>query len=226
MLPGYRYIIFRTVGPPPTQARIHTGFQRFPEIGQKNNKKIIKMFLIIIKLSKLNQKPLKANFRESKSKQITGGGEGACLRALLEAFSLGPRLGNQSVFTLGFLICLSVYLHLNEAKLTCILLSYFLTDVASIFIYLYHLYFSRREGHLEVGEAIKGKIVSTDDLGYLELGKVSQEYITDPDLRDILAQTALEYNKVNSFEDSKLLLITSVVYSEKLEVHGCVEQEV
>lgn len=84
---------------------------------------------------------------------------------------------------------------------------------------------SRREGHLEVGEAIKGKIVSTDDLGYLELGKVSQEYITDPDLRDILAQTALEYNKVNSFEDSKLLLITSVVYSEKLEVHGCVEQE-
>ena len=166
------------------------------------------------------------NFRESKSKQITGGGEGACLRALLEAFSLGPRLGNQSVFTLGFLICLSVYLHLNEAKLTCILLSYFLTDVASIFIYLYHLYFSRREGHLEVGEAIKGKIVSNDDLGYLELGKVSQEYITDPDLRDILAQTALEYNKVNSFEDSKLLLITSVVYSEKLEVHGCVEQEV
>lgn len=81
MLPGYRYIIFRTVGPLPlrlatffdTQARIHTGFQRFPEIGQENKKIIIKIFLIIIKLSKLNQKPLKANFRESKSKQITGG---------------------------------------------------------------------------------------------------------------------------------------------------------
>ena len=42
MLPLYQYIIFRTVGPLPlrlatftdTQARIHTGFQRFPEIGQ------------------------------------------------------------------------------------------------------------------------------------------------------------------------------------------------
>ena len=49
VLPGYRYIIFRTVGPLPlrlatfsnTQARIHTSFQRFQEIGQmfhdKNN---------------------------------------------------------------------------------------------------------------------------------------------------------------------------------------------
>ena len=93
-------------------------------------------------------------------------------------------------------------------------------------IYLYHLYLSRRERHLDVGEAVKGKVVSIDDLGYLELGKVSQEYITDPDLRDILVQTALDYNKVNSFEDSKLLLITSVVYSEKLEVHGFVEEQV
>ena len=171
----------------------------------------------------MNQKPWKGNFRESKSKQITGG---ASLRALLEAFSLNPRLGNQSVFILGFLICLSVCLHLNEAKLTCILLSHFLTHVASIFIYRYHLYLSRREGHVDVGEAVRGNFVSTDDLGYLELGKVSQEYITDPDLRDILVQTALDYNKVNSFEDSKLLLITSVVYSEKLEVHGFVEQQV
>ena len=93
-------------------------------------------------------------------------------------------------------------------------------------IYLYHLYLSRRECHLDVGELVKGKAVSIDDLGYLELGKVSQEYVTDPDLRDILAQTALDYNKVNSFEDSKLLLITSVVYSEKLEVHGFVEEQV
>ena len=93
-------------------------------------------------------------------------------------------------------------------------------------IYLYHLYLSRRERHLDVGESGKGKVVSIDDLGYLELGKVSQEYITDPDLRDILVQTALDYNKVNSFEDSKLLLITSVVYSEKLEVHGFVEEQV
>ena len=93
-------------------------------------------------------------------------------------------------------------------------------------IYLYHLYLSRRERHLDVGELGKGKVVSIDDLGYLELGKVSQEYITDPDLRDILVQTALDYNKVNSFEDSKLLLITSVVYSEKLEVHGFVEEQV
>ena len=42
MLPGYPYIIFHTVGSLPlrlatfsdTQAWIHTGFQRFPEIGQ------------------------------------------------------------------------------------------------------------------------------------------------------------------------------------------------
>ena len=193
---------------------------------------MIKIILIIIKLSKLNQKPWKGNFRELKSKNIPGA---ACLRALLEASSLGPRLGNQSVFILDtrlihlflvYLFCLSVCLHLNEAKLTCILLSYFLNDVASIFIFLYHLYLSHREGHLDVGEEVKGKYVSTEDLGHLELGKVSQEYITDPDLRHILVQTALDYNKVNSFEDSKLLLITSVVYSEKLEVHGFVEQQV
>ena len=89
------------------QARIHTGFHRFTEIGQIFIRNI---FLIIIELSKLksgkwsgqmfsfsnfwefdapsmNQKPGKGNFRELVSKKIPGG---ACSRAPLEACSLGP----------------------------------------------------------------------------------------------------------------------------------------
>ena len=59
-----------------------------------------------------------------------------------------------------------------------------------------------------------------DEMGDLVLGKLSQEFITDPDLCEILSKTVLDPNKMSRFEDEELLLIYSVIYSEKLEVHG------
>jgi len=65
-----------------------------------------------------------------------------------------------------------------------------------------------------------GNIKSNDDKGILALGELSQEYIDDPDLRALLANAELDANKMKSFADDKLLLITSVIYSEKFELKG------
>ena len=60
-----------------------------------------------------------------------------------------------------------------------------------------------------------------DDKGVLELGILSQKYIDDPDLRGILANAKLDANKMKSFSEcDQLLLITSVIYSEKFELKG------
>lgn len=68
-------------------------------------------------------------------------------------------------------------------------------------------------GHLE------GTIRLNDDQGVLELGNLSQKYIDDPDLREILAKTALDAKIKHSFTDGdKLLLITEVIYSGKFEM--------
>lgn len=68
-------------------------------------------------------------------------------------------------------------------------------------------------GHLE------GTIRLNDDQGVLELGNLSQKYIDDPDLREILAKTALDAKIMHSFTDGdKLLLITEVIYSGKFEM--------
>ena len=64
------------------------------------------------------------------------------------------------------------------------------------------------------------------DLGDLQLGILSQKYITDPDIRTLLANTNLDIQKMVSFEEHELLLITSVIYSEKFEVTGERKREV
>lgn len=57
--------------------------------------------------------------------------------------------------------------------------------------------------------------------GVLALGKLSQKYIDDPDLRGILANAELDANKMKSFAESdKLLVITSVIYSETFDLKG------
>ena len=58
------------------------------------------------------------------------------------------------------------------------------------------------------------------------LGKLSQRYIDDPDLRGILTKAELDTNKMKAFEDQKLLLITSVIHSDKFELQGERMQEV
>ena len=61
----------------------------------------------------------------------------------------------------------------------------------------------------------------SDNQGVLTLGNLSQKYIDDPDLRGILANAELDAHKMKAFaECDKLLLITSVIYSEKFELNG------
>ena len=65
-----------------------------------------------------------------------------------------------------------------------------------------------------------------EDLGDLRLGKLSEKYITDPDIRSLLADTALDAKKMEPYDEDQLLLITSVIYSEKFELTGGRKREV
>ena len=65
-----------------------------------------------------------------------------------------------------------------------------------------------------------------EDLGSLELGGIDQEYILDPDLREVLAKTELDIKKTEAFEGQQLRLITSVIYSERFAVKGIRKSEV
>ena len=80
---------------------------------------------------------------------------------------------------------------------------------------------SNHEFDVDVAGFAGGTIKLCDNQGVLTLGKLSQKYIDDPDLRGILANAELDANKMKSFaECDKLLLITSVIYSEKFELKG------
>ena len=65
-----------------------------------------------------------------------------------------------------------------------------------------------------------------NEMGQLLLGKLRKEYISDQALRNILANTVLDTNKMKRLEDEQLLLITSVIYSEKCELKGERKQQV
>ena len=71
-----------------------------------------------------------------------------------------------------------------------------------------------------------GAVKINEELGQLELGKMDQEYITDRDVRRILADTELDRNLMKELEGCKLRLITKVIYSESLEVKAEREREV
>ena len=74
---------------------------------------------------------------------------------------------------------------------------------------------------------MEGTIRLSNDQGVLKLGKLSQKYIDDSDLRGLLAKTELNPKLMKNFaEGDKLLLITSVVYSEKFELTGQRKEEV
>lgn len=64
------------------------------------------------------------------------------------------------------------------------------------------------------------------DLGFLELGRIDQEYILDPDIREILANVELDSAKAEGFQDLELRLITSVIYSERFALKGNRKNEV
>jgi len=66
----------------------------------------------------------------------------------------------------------------------------------------------------------EGTFKSNDEQGVLQLGNLSQNYISDPDLRAVLANADLDANKMKDFEDQELLLATSVIYSDKFVLIG------
>ena len=70
------------------------------------------------------------------------------------------------------------------------------------------------------GHVTEGNFKSSDDQGVLKLGNLSQNYISDPDLRAVLANAELDANKMKDFEDQELLLATSVIYSDKFVLRG------
>ena len=73
---------------------------------------------------------------------------------------------------------------------------------------------------------LEGTIKISGDQGVLKLGRLSQKYIDDPDLRGILANTPLDHNKMKGFKSDELFLITSVISSEKFQLEGERKQEV
>ena len=82
------------------------------------------------------------------------------------------------------------------------------------------------EIYLNVAEIGRIKLTAYVDLGDLQLGRVGQKYILDPELREILSCAVLDADKMIPYQDQELFLITSVVYSEKFELVGKRKQEV
>ncbi|CAH3025299.1 unnamed protein product [Porites evermanni] len=82
------------------------------------------------------------------------------------------------------------------------------------------------EMETQAADCVNAGIRMKKDLGFLHLGKIDQEYIQDPDLREILEKTVLDSNKTRVFEDQELRLITSVIYSQCFAVKGNRKKEV
>ena len=86
---------------------------------------------------------------------------------------------------------------------------------------LFFLALRNDEFDVDIAGFAGGTIRLCDNQGVLTLGKLSQKSISDPDLRGILANAELDANKMKPFEEcDKLLLITSVIYSERFELIG------
>jgi len=58
----------------------------------------------------------------------------------------------------------------------------------------------------------------------LQLGRVGQKYVLDPDLRGILSRVVLDADKMIPYQDQELFLITSVVYTTKFQVVEVVDE--
>ena len=91
----------------------------------------------------------------------------------------------------------------------------------SLFIFVYFIFpYSSLDIRLEAGKIIRVNVETSDEMGELELGKLDMEYVKDPDLRELLAETSLDSNKMKGIENQKLRLIYDVVYSERFELKG------
>ncbi|PFX18906.1 hypothetical protein AWC38_SpisGene16707 [Stylophora pistillata] len=60
----------------------------------------------------------------------------------------------------------------------------------------------------------------TDILGDVELGKLTEEYYVDADLRELLSLAVLDTDKMTPLEGHNLCLVTAVMYSAKFFLKG------
>lgn len=60
----------------------------------------------------------------------------------------------------------------------------------------------------------------SDTPGDLELGKLTEEYLQDPDLRELLSVAPLNPDKMKPLEGYHLVLVTGVIYSTKFVLSG------
>ena len=79
---------------------------------------------------------------------------------------------------------------------------------------------------VDISRELEVTVKLSGDLGEVRLGKLSLKHVIDPDIRSLLADTALDVKKMEPYDQHELLLITSVIYSEKFEVTGSIKEEV
>ena len=87
-------------------------------------------------------------------------------------------------------------IHCEEPKQTTIWFSYF------IYFHNRHTEFGVDIGDIEI------KLTADGNLGDLQLGRVGQKYILDPDLRGILSCAVLDDDMMIPYQDQELFLIT------------------
>ena len=54
----------------------------------------------------------------------------------------------------------------------------------------------------------------------LELGNLTEEYLLDSDLRELLSEARLNPEKMKPLKDQHLILVTGVIYSTKFILSG------
>ncbi|KAL9985267.1 hypothetical protein ACROYT_G007647 [Oculina patagonica] len=116
---------------------------------------------------------------------------------------------------------LEKYVKSTEQKAFCEALNAMITKEELVMQGKLSLGASSKELGVEVSQQMEVTVRTHEDLGDVQLGKLCQSYITDPDIRGVLAEKAvLDDKKMEPHKDDDLYLITSVVYSDKLEVTG------
>ena len=61
---------------------------------------------------------------------------------------------------------------------------------------------------------------TSDTPGALELGNLTEEYLLDSDLRELLSAVTLSPEKMKPLQGHHLLLVTGVIYSTKFVLSG------
>ena len=66
----------------------------------------------------------------------------------------------------------------------------------------------------------------SDNPGALELGNLTEEYLLDSDLRELLSAVTLSSDKMEPLQGHHLLFVTGVIYSTKFVLSGPMKHQV